>query len=102
MGIKPYEAQKIANVDNLAALFKEGNLTTAEGPLRELKRKCIAVMDEVKEIAKEVGGDPRQSQRFQYNEAILEHLRALERITNGQYHFVAAVRDSDMPSKGVL
>ena len=90
MGIKPFEAQKIANVDALACLFKEGTLVNPEGHLLELKKRCLATMDEVKNIAKEVNGDPFQSQRYQYNEAIVEYIRALERICNGQYHFVVA------------
>lgn len=87
--MKPYEAQKIPNVADLAHLFREGTLANPEGELLALEKQCRATMKEVEEIAKEVGGDASTSTRYQYASEIVYHIKQLERIKNGTYTFTS-------------
>lgn len=65
-------------------------LNSDHGELAFLEGDCEALMQEIETTAKEVGGDPMNSNRYVVAREIREKIADLRKILNGTYQYYIA------------
>lgn len=65
------------------------------GELTAMENECEALMKEIERTAKEVGGKPTNSIRYEVAAEIKSLIGQLRRINNGTYTFTRSATDGD-------